>query len=875
MRAFLFCGVRFFLSLLLGLFMAQPAMAQFTVVEDAVLLGADCVQLTPNNTGQRGAAWSDCTIDVAFPFSLDLTVNLGSNDGGADGIAWMLQQNGPNTITSGNGGNMGYGNFTPALGFTDPQFNPSLIVEFDTWANGNVGDPIYDHVALQRDGTHNHNSPDCLDGCPPNTIQASSTNANIEDGIDHDVHMEWDPVTQVFLMTFDGVERINANVDLVNDVFAGDSEVYWGFTGSTGGASNSQSFCLVEFSNPSGIPGLLLAPQPPYALCPGETGTIVASATGQTVTWASLNSSTINAGVGTYVIETTNTNCPQSESITVEALPNPGLTLTSAEVTICDNTPTVLSATANSGATLDWNNTGQPSLTVSTAGTYDVTGTLETCSETLSVEVFNQNSPELSVDPGPAVSFCEGETVTVVANTDIPATIQWYVNGNGQPGNTLDITQVVDAEVIAEVSGCPGSPILLNIDVLPLPTAQLSAIPEELCWDQTGLVTAVPNPGSVLSSWTLPDGTAAPNQAGPGAYTANLTGANGCTSSSTLFLNQQPPIAFSLSAPTGACSDAMVELEVSGNHETAVWSTGTEGNTLLLSADDGTGPFEVTVGIGNCLQTEQTQIQWWPVPEIGPLPDTVIRCVLDPAVEWTWPVQPQSPVGWWVWSVNDNVTTGGPQWIDEGDYVVRVFDSMTGCADSTSVAVDVWPTLEVTAFPLSGVVCWDETTEVMAELRGAQGTNPEEIPYTLFWSESEVTGLEPTVGAGLYLLQAENACGTDVAVVEVSQEYCGCDMWVPTAFTPDNDGINDGFKVESNCPDLDEFTFQVFDRWGELVWATDDPDVTWMGEGLENPWMDGLHYVPDGVYGYRLTWKYQDINVPKIEERSGHLHILR
>lgn len=228
-----------------------------------------------------------------------------------------------------------------------------------------------------------------------------------------------------------------------------------------------------------------------------------------------------------------------------------------------------------------------------------------------------------------------------------------------------------------------------------------------------------------------------------------------------------------------------------------------------------------------------------------------------------------------MWSVNDNVTTGGPQWIDEGDYVVRVFDSMTGCADSTSVAVDVWPTLEVTAFPLSGVVCWDETTEVMAELRGAQGTIPEEIPYTLFWSEPEVTGLQPTVGAGLYLLQAENACGTDVAVVEVTQEYCGCDMWVPTAFTPDNDGINDGFKVESNCPELDAFMFQVFDRWGELVWATDDPNATWMGEGLENPWMDGLHYVPDGVYGYRLTWKYQDINVPKIEERSGHLHILR
>ena len=63
--------------------------------------------------------------------------------------------------------------------------------------------------------------------------------------------------------------------------------------------------------------------------------------------------------------------------------------MTSAEVTICDNTPTVLSATANAGATLDWNNTGQPTLTVSTEGTYDVMGTLGTCSETLSVDAVS------------------------------------------------------------------------------------------------------------------------------------------------------------------------------------------------------------------------------------------------------------------------------------------------------------------------------------------------------------------------------------------------------------------------------------------------------------------------------------------------------
>ena len=109
----------------------------------------------------------------------------------------------------------------------------------------------------------------------------------------------------------------------------------------------------------------------------------------------------------------------------------------------------------------------------------------------------------------------------------------------------------------------------------------------------------------------------------------------------------------------------------------------------------------------------------------------------------------------------------------------------------------------------------------------------------------------------------------------MAQEYCGCDMWVPTAFTPDNDGINDGFRVETNCPELDEFRFQVFNRWGELIWSTEDPEAPWVGQGIEGKAMEGQHYIPDGVYGYRLFWKYGELGIPIIEERTGHIHILR
>jgi gliding motility-associated-like protein len=860
--------------LAIGLANSMFSFSQFTVLEDATILSPDCVQLTPNSTSQRGAAWSDCTLDVAYPFTIELSVNLGGNNGGADGMAWLLQQIGPNATTTGNGGNMGYGNYLANGTFGTPAFDPSLIVEFDTWANDNVGDPAFDHVALQRDGTHNHNSPNCLAGSPPNFIQANANNANIEDGQDHSVLIEWDPLTQVFRMTFDGQERIQVTVDLENDVFAGNSTVWWGLTASTGGAANAHSFCLIEFSNPTGIPGLSLEPPPPYALCPQESGAISASAPGLTLGWNNTNSSTLIATVGTHVVQTTIDGCAQSETIAIESAAAPNLSVSAEEVTLCDNAPTVLNANADPGTTLDWDGTGLPALTVTENGTYTVVGTLATCTEELSVEVINQAPPQLSLSNGPSISICEGQTASVEAYTDIPADIQWVVNGAVQQENLIVIANQVTAEVMAEVAGCPGTSILLDIEMLPLPTASVSALPEELCWNQTGLVTAIPNPGSNLIGWDLPAGTPTPNQAGPGLYTAQLEGTNGCLSSASLVLNQLPPIDFAISAPLGACANESATLEVSGNYAAANWSTGAQGDFLELTLADGEGPFEVTVTQAGCQETGEAEIQWWPVPSTGILPDTVIRCVLDLPVQSNWTNQASPAIGWWVWTINDDVIPNGPAWNAEGDYTVRVFDSMTGCSDSAQVVVDVWPNLNIEATAQSSMVCWEKETEVFTELTAVEGTNLEEIPYTTTWSDPEIVSMTPTLGAGTYLLEVENACGSDVAIVDITQEYCGCDMWVPTAFTPDNDGVNDGFRVESNCPELDEFMLQVFNRWGELTWTTSNLDAAWMGQSVTNA-AEGEHFVPDGIYGYRLTWKYKSLGVPVIQEKRGHIHLIR
>ena len=146
----------------------------------------------------------------------------------------------------------------------------SLGVEIDTWQNGNFADPVQDHVCIFRDGVNNHNIPFFnLDG----PVSARSDGANIEDGQPHQFKVEWDPVTQELQVYFDCELRLSWTGDLSGEIFGGETQLWWGFTGSTGGSSNAQEVCFFSLSlgnswatcaatgtRPSWSPALLASP---------------------------------------------------------------------------------------------------------------------------------------------------------------------------------------------------------------------------------------------------------------------------------------------------------------------------------------------------------------------------------------------------------------------------------------------------------------------------------------------------------------------------------------------------------------------------------------------------------------------------------------
>lgn len=198
---------------------------------NAVVTGEDCYQLTAALGFQTGSVWYADQVDLNQPLDLQFLVNLGSVDaGGADGICFVMQTVGTSVIGESGGG----------LGFLGDAFQPAFAIEFDTWQNGQYGDPVGDHIAMVSNGSVDHTAGTAIAG----PVQADAFSANIEDGEDHQGRVTWDPDEQVVRVYFDCELRLEGFINLVDDIFEGQNQVYFGFTASTGGSSNIQTVCL-------------------------------------------------------------------------------------------------------------------------------------------------------------------------------------------------------------------------------------------------------------------------------------------------------------------------------------------------------------------------------------------------------------------------------------------------------------------------------------------------------------------------------------------------------------------------------------------------------------------------------------------------------
>lgn len=135
--------------------------------------------------------------------------------------------------------------------------------------------------------------------------------------------------------------------------------------------------------------------------------------------------------------------------------------------------------------------------------------------------------------------------------------------------------------------------------------------------------------------------------------------------------------------------------------------------------------------------------------------------------------------------------------------------------------------------------------------------------FELEWSTQETSSDITISDPGLYWLERTDNCGTIREEFEVTVDDCGCKLYVPDIFNPDASSLDGSFSLGSNCG-LQEYDMQIYDRWGNLVFASSDLDYSWDG------YIAGEEAVP-GVYYYKLMYKFLD----EAKTESGVLSLIR
>jgi gliding motility-associated-like protein len=172
-------------------------------------------------------------------------------------------------------------------------------------------------------------------------------------------------------------------------------------------------------------------------------------------------------------------------------------------------------------------------------------------------------------------------------------------------------------------------------------------------------------------------------------------------------------------------------------------------------------------------------------------------------------------------------------------YIAKVKDSKN-CRDSMNILISEPASIDASYITSNPTCTGNDDGYIELSIYG--GTEP------YYYNTGTITGpgtLVPTLEQGVYDIEIIDANGCSYTVYGISlTDTPGECLWIPNAFTPNGDGINDNWEIR-NLHIYDNAIFQIFNRWGQEIYYGFCDDV-WNGK---SEW--GL--VPAGNYVYTLN----------------------
>lgn len=470
-----------------------------------------------------------------------------------------------------------------------------------------------------------------------------------------------------------------------------------------------------------------------------------------------------------------------------------------------------------------------PGLTSPVTNTYSVTVTdTNTCvgSDAITILTTPLPTPNLGND----TAYCVGDAFTTVL---YPGSYDAYLWSDGSTNSTLTV-YAVDATYTVTVTdnfGCQNSDFVnVNENALPLPNLGNDT---NYC-DNVNIVKVL-NPGSYVDyQWQDGSSSSIYLVNTPGTYAVTVTDLNGCQNNDDIVIGTNPAPPLALGSDNLYCEGDPVEDTLNAGSLLPpagflyLWSNGS--TQPIISVYD-TGSYSVTVTdiATACVNSQTVNYTYYPRADstiVGPgevCENSVIT--LETNVN-------NAPLYSYAWSngaSTQSITVNEP-----GTYWVTLNSTngvCTNLTDTFEVEMGVMPVVE-----LGDDIVSCEGTEIIL----LESSTP--FPGTTYiWQDSTIATSYTATETGTYIVTAENSCGS--VIDEVYIEFQDCyNVWVPNTFTPNEDGTNDLFTIGYDQP-MEEFTFYIFNRWGDIIFKTNDPDAGWDGKYLgEDAPMDTYVY---------------------------------
>ncbi len=606
-----------------------------------------------------------------------------------------------------------------------------------------------------------------------------------------------DTVEQVFTVTLIGVNQCGADT-ATGDVLVVPNQVEAFFTLSTPDGCAPLSLTVEDFSSATTAIS--------YDFDNGDFA-------------ATPDATTSFSDPGTYTITQFVTNGCSYDTLQlpVTVHPIPSATIAVEDPSACVGAPFAFSATSDNPGNADWVfGDGATSAGLETAhtyampGTYTVTFSTEapltgcTAESSLEVDVFPNPVATIDLDDGLG---CAPFSVTL-NNTSSGSLFQTWDFGDGsEPGfqtapthifanNGLEPVQYT-VTLISESDQLCTDTVQAEITVLPTPVADFALEDVESCFFPVDIVTENLSIGSINHNWSINGGGEITNPAptftadAVGTYTVSLTATN-----------------------SYACAD------LAENEFTVHLAP-----TANLSANPRIGCNPLSVDFQNLSSYSQSTSLYIEGIYDGPLPTEGL--------------------------IIDQVGTFE-------SYIVAT--SPEGCTDTLALAEDFTvhpvPLADFSYLPLAA----------SPENTSFQFSNESNTAFATNWTFGDGNGSfipdplhrydEP--GEYQVALNVQNEFGCSDIVVDLIVIDDKISVFVPNAFTPASngygDGINDGFKpIIRGVNLIQRYKFQVFDRWGSVVFETKDYDEFWKGDVDRGQYDEFDYFAQNEVFNWKVT----------------------